>query len=134
MLAPVMANQRTSPSVTAQFRAEGKCWENSFAAMSSEAISSKPEVRNRAVRMRVILLVQVTASRRLPAQRGYFDLDLDARVGEAGGDHGARRSDVAEILAQDRPAALELRAVGQDVIDAHHVFETGVRLLERRFD
>src|SRR4029077_3067977 len=51
------ASHKPRPSASAQFGAEEKCSENSFATMRNELIRSKPETRNRIVRMSSILQV-----------------------------------------------------------------------------
>src|SRR4030095_5791888 len=59
MLVAVIISHRLSPRATAQFGAEGKCSENIFATMRSEAIRNKPATRNRIVRIRPILRTEV---------------------------------------------------------------------------
>src|SRR6476660_4973340 len=62
MLVAVIISHRLSPRTTAQFGAEGKCSENIFATMRSEAIRNKPATRNRIVRMGPILRTEVDGS------------------------------------------------------------------------
>src|SRR4029450_9257210 len=51
MLAPVTASHGLRPSASAQLSADGKCSENNFAMIRSEAMRNKPEVRNSTVRI-----------------------------------------------------------------------------------
>jgi hypothetical protein len=55
-------------------------------------------------------------------------------VGETAHEHRGGRRDVAEVAAQDRPAGLEVFALGQQVAHPHHVGEGALRLGQRGLD
>src|SRR5687767_9365393 len=69
-----------------------------------------------------------------PPARRDLHLDAHAGIGEAGGDHRGRRTHVAEVLAENRPALREVRRVRNDVRDAHDIPHARPRLLEGGLD
>ena len=71
---------------------------------------------------------------RRAAPRSHLDLDLHARIGQAGLDHRGGGPDVAQILLQHRPTGLEVLAPGQDVAHAHDVDERRTGLRQRGRD
>src|SRR5262245_12373494 len=84
MLVAVIISHRLSPKATAQFGAKGKCSENFFATMRSEAIRNKPATRNRIVRMRPILRTEVDGTCGAPNHniRIYRSTFCDINIGK----------------------------------------------------
>jgi hypothetical protein len=52
--------------------------------------------------------------------RGYFDFDLHAGVGQAGGNHGRGGSHFFEVLAEDWPAWCKIFDAREDVAHANY--------------
>lgn len=66
--------------------------------------------------------------------RVHLDLNFHAGIGETAHQHGGGRPHVCEAASQDRPAGLEVLAVGQEIAHPHHVGEGAVGLGQRDLD
>jgi hypothetical protein len=75
---------------------------------------------------------QPTASASLA--RCDLDFELHARVSKAGAEHRGRGPYVSQMTPQNRPALLELGGVGNNVMNADDIPESGARLPQRRLD
>jgi hypothetical protein len=73
------------------------------------------------------------ARSRTPKRR-YLYLDLHARIRQAGTNHHGSRADLAEVFAQNWPAALEFAAVGQHVSYPYNIAQTRACLPQCGFD
>ena len=70
----------------------------------------------------------------LDAERSHLDLDQHPGVEQLRANHRGRGSNLAEILAQNRPALGEVFSIGQDVVHAHDIAQGSPRLCQRRVD